>query len=507
MNKIFSALLLAAAFLVSGVPCTAAVPASAPEQREQSIKDMDKLLDKRLFKQAAEQALKQLNEYDDQYSGKDLALYYRALQNLNALNDSTNLDTILQEQMKRHGENPWFLMAAAELYQTASHTFKLADGKYIRVNRSWEGEYSGQKRDKVEALRCLLKAMNIAERNKDMKLLGLARFMMAKAFLKNYDDYRSSPSFQTYAALANLTGLDKLPGYVSNQEASELRNISTLPVAVDPATGKPEIVFYHASSSWDTAGNDGERVRWLLDAAVRANPELANEVNLFTASWCRNLLSYANTEPYQEFVYGPGNAGSVEGINPADLKTDQTVVRTDRTDKGKFMLITLPPDYDFIRIASRVTPSPYPAEPYLEATKLISGEFLARNQRPAAADVLKKTLQIYKDMLQAHHKCGNAKPAEENAETTVTYTDDATDFLQAEIASITEPNGAFEEDARTLLSGESVSMAFIYRNAASASITARPVNVRLWQEERMNTLLASKKLGKKYEKKGTYILD
>lgn len=113
MNKIFSALLLAAAFLVSGVPCTAAVPAFAPEQREQSIKDMDKLLDKRLFKQAAEQALKQLNEYNDQYSGKDLALYYRALQNLNALNDSTNLDTILQEQMKRHGENPWFLMAAA----------------------------------------------------------------------------------------------------------------------------------------------------------------------------------------------------------------------------------------------------------------------------------------------------------------------------------------------------------------------------------------------------------
>lgn len=501
MNKIFSALLLAAAFLVSGVPCTAAVPAFAPEQREQSIKDMDKLLDKRLFKQAAEQALKQLNEYNDQYSGKDLALYYRALQNLNALNDSTNLDTILQEQMKRHGENPWFLMAAAELYQTASHTFKLADGKYIRVNRSWEGEYSGQKRDKVEALRCLLKAMDIAERNKDMKLLGLARFMMAKAFLKNYDDYRSSSSFQTYAALANLTGLDKLPGYVSNQEASELRNISTLPVAVNPATGKPEIVFYHASSSWDTAGNDGERVRWLLDTAVRANPELANEVNLFTASWCRDLLSYANTEPYQEFVYGPGNAGSVEGINPADLKTDQTVVRTDRTDKGKFMLITLPPDYDFIRIASRVTPSPYPAEPYLEATKLISGEFLARNQRPAAADVLKKTLQVYKDMLQAHHKRGNAKPTEEDAETTVTYTDDATDFLQAEIASITEPNGAFEEDARTLLSGESVSMAFIYRNAASASITARPVNVRLWQEERMNTLLASKKLGKKYEKK------
>ena len=125
---------------------------------------------------------------------------------------------------------------------------------------------------------------------------------------------------------------------------------------------------------------------------------MENEVNLFTAFWCRNLLSYANTAPYQEFVYGPGNAGSVEGINPADLKTDQTVVRTDRTDKGQFMLITLPPDYDFIRIASRVTPSPYPAEPYLDAAKIISGEFLARNQRPAAVDVLKKTLQTQRSI-------------------------------------------------------------------------------------------------------------
>lgn len=269
MNKIFSALLLAAAFLVSGVPCTAAVPASAPEQREQSIKDMDKLLDKRLFKQAAEQALKQLNEYDDQYSGKDLALYYRALQNLNALNDSTNLDTILQEQMKRHGENPWFLMAAAELYQTASHTFKLADGKYIRVNRSWEGEYSGQKRDKVEALRCLLKAMNIAERNKDMKLLGLARFMMAKAFLKNYDDYRSSPSFQTYAALANLTGLDKLPGYVSNQEGLRTTQHFHAPVAVDPATGKTGNRFLPRLL---ILGYGGERRRTRTLAAGRRRP-------------------------------------------------------------------------------------------------------------------------------------------------------------------------------------------------------------------------------------------
>lgn len=499
MNRILSVFLLAAALLVSGMPCMADVAASVREQREKSIREVDSLMDKDLFKQAADQALKQLNEYDDRYSGKDIELYYRALERLNALNDATNLDTILQEQMKRHGDNPWFLMDAAGLYQTACHFFKLADGKYIRVNRPWQGEYSGQNRDRVEALRCLFKTMTLAERNRDMNLLGRVRFAMAQAFLP-ISNSRYSPQssvFQDYAALGNLTGLEKLPGYVSNQEAPEFRNVSTLPVTVNPATGKPEIVFYHASSSWETARNDGERVRWLLDAAVQADPALANEVNQFTAAWCRDLLSYANTTPYQEFVYGPGNAGSVAGINPADLKSGQTVVKTDRTDQGKFMLVTLPPDYDFIRIASRITPSLEGAVPYREASLLISEEYLARNQRPEAAGVLKKALENEQGLLKACPKKGPGVPTAEQVESAA----ETILVLQKKIDAITAPNGDFEEDGRALLAGEPVSIAFAYRNATSATLTARPVNVRLWQEERMNAIVASKTLGKKYEQR------
>lgn len=120
---------------------------SISQQRKQSVEAIEKLLEKRLFKNAAKQALKQLDEYDDQYSGADLLLYYQALTRLNALDDSTNLDTILQEQMKRHGGNPYFLMDAAHLYQNASHTFKLVDGAYIRSAEPWDGEYSGEARD------------------------------------------------------------------------------------------------------------------------------------------------------------------------------------------------------------------------------------------------------------------------------------------------------------------------------------------------------------------------
>lgn len=523
MNRIFSLLFLAGGLLASGMPCPAAASTppqrqdgpsahaddkgglpedstsssqkgakdadkatSVSQQRKQSVEAIEKLLEKRLFKNAAEQALKQLDEYDDQYSGADLLLYYQALTRLNALDDSTNLDTILQEQMKRHGGNPYFLMDAAHLYQNASHTFKLVDGAYIRSTEPWDGEYSGEARDRVEALRCLSKAMQLAEKEKNMKLLGQLRFMTAQALLVKGSRYSSLSPFQAYAALGNLTSLKELPGYVAREEAPPFRNVATVPVTVNAKTGKPEVVFYHASSSWETAKNDGERMRWLLDAAIQANPELANQVNYFTASWCHRLFSYSNTAPDQEFVYGPGNAGMVAGINPEELKTNQTVVKTDRTGNGKFLLTTLPPDYDFIRIAAavRVTPEP---DYYVNAGNLAANEFLARNQRPAAAELLGKILQTW-----------NAQSWNQADKEDFLH---VADNLKKRIASITEPNGMFDADKRTLLAGEPVTVAFSYRNAAQASVTARSVDMKRWQEERMDKVQTSSTLGNAYRKK------
>lgn len=504
MNRIFSALFLAAGMLASGMASAAssgstpqeqegqaardAGKASSPsgQQRKQSMEAIEKLLEKRLFKQAAEQSLKQLNGYDDQYSGADLLLYYRALTRLNALDDSLNLDTILQEQMKRHGDNPRFLMDAARLYQDACHTFKLVDGAYIRGSEPWDGEYSGEARDRVQALRCLFKAMQLAEKDKNMKLLGQLRFLTAQAFVQGGERYNSLSPFQAYAALGNLTSLKELPDYVSREEASPFRNVGTVPVTVNPETGKPEVVFYHASSSWETARNDGERMRWLLDAAIQADPEMANQINCYTASWCQQLFSYSNTAPSQEFVYGPGNAGAVAGINPAELKTNQTVVKTDRTGKGKFMLVTLPPDYDFIRIASTVQTTPYP-EYYVAAGNLAADEFLSRNQRPEAAEILVDTLKNWNTL------SWDQQDKEEFLR--------VADHLKERIAAITEPNGTFDTDKRTLLSGEPVTVAFSYRNASHARVTARSVDMRRWQQERMNKVQASSTLGKAYRKK------
>lgn len=59
----------------------------------------------------------------------------------------------------------------------------------------------------------------------------------------------------------------------------------------------------------------------------------------------------------------------------------------------------------------------------------------------------------------------------------------------------------FDADKRTLLAGEPVTVAFSYRNAAQASVTARSVDMKRWQEERMDKVQTSSTLGNAYRKK------
>lgn len=484
--KSFFVSLLATLIFASGM-MSASIASPTPTERERSIEAIEKLLNKDEFKSAAEIALKQLNAYDDEQSGRDLELYYHALNRLNDLSGPTNLDTIIQEQTKKHGSNPWFLMSVANLYNTASHSFKLIDGQYIRQPNLWNGEYSGEARDRIEALRCLVRAMTIAQDNENLKLLGILRFHTAKFLAGDPDFFHryggTAAPIQAYAALGNLSELNELPAYVDRNESQQYRNVATLPVSVNPKTGQREIIFYHASSSWETAQNDGERMRWLLNAAVQANPDLANAVNLFTATWCKTLFSYGNTVSGQNFIYGPGNAGAAGGFNPSELKENQTVVQTDRTNKGNFMLVTLPPDYDFINIASQVTLNHLPSA-YLNARDLIANEFLARNQRNAAADIFKKTLVAWTKVADGSW----ANPELQNVK----------GELRELIESIEAPNGEFIRDNRTLVAQEPVSVSFEYRNAAQASVTARPVNMKAWVEEHLNVVLKAQKLDKNY---------
>ena len=226
MNRFFLRSFLAAGLLASGMPspADASTPPQQhalaegknspcfPQQRKQAVENLEKLLGKRLFKKAAEQALKQLHEYDDQYSGTDLLLYYQALTRLNALDDSINLDSILQEQMKLHGANPHFLRDAALLYQSACHTFKLVDGAYIRGAGPWDGEYSGEAKGPCGSPAVPCQSHAACGEGQQHETSGTTALHHGTGVAGQRKPLRSLSAFQSYAALGNLTNLEGIAG-------------------------------------------------------------------------------------------------------------------------------------------------------------------------------------------------------------------------------------------------------------------------------------------------------
>ncbi len=475
MKKTLFSFLMATAIIGGGLSTHMAYSAPATDTNAEASKEVEKLLKNRLYKQAAEVALKALKEQNNDQSGYMLSLYCEALNRLGEMGDGITLDSILEEQLKLHADNPRFLMAAAGIYINANHQFNLVNGQYIRQAQYRHGNFSGEERDRVLALRCMVRAMDAAQAKADMKTLAEARMTLAGFFINNTGSRNWGGAFYKYANMSNLTDLNKLPDFISNEEAPTFRNVTTLPLTTEPTTGKKSPVWYHCPASWEAAANDGERAMWLIKAAVQANPEIKDRVLMQHVEWLSGLLSYNNVSGHGEPLYGPGNANSVGGYNPAELKNNQTVIQTGRVNKGQFLLIDLPEDYDFIKLAEQIEAEKNP-QLFLQANQLIANELMTRNQRPQAVVNLKKTKE--KLLTLKENEKVNAKTLEGWIK-----------GLDRQITAITEANGSFEQDGRYLVAGEAVSILFAYRNATTAKITAQEVNAKLWQQERINKIL------------------
>lgn len=441
-------------------------------------KTIDTYIEKEQFKKASELALKHLQTQNNEESGKILALYIRALEFLNQLDSDIYTDDIIAEQLKRHGENPHFLIGLADIYNNISHRFNLENGKYIRTRR-YHGEFSGEARDKIQSIQHLLKAISICKKTNDHKTLASAYLMLAN-IIQNNSIYNN---FAAYASLASLTDYSKLPPIVPINEtygsAHAFRNVETLPI-VNPGTEQQKILFYAVPDSWESAKNDGERLRWLWQAARKANPELESRLVNDEIAWANKFFSYALLARRSDPIYGPGNAGSVAGIDPSTLSTKQTVVEMNRAakDKDRYRIITLPDDNNVFALFEKMpAPTHNDFHHYFQSTSLVLNEYIQRNQRQEAADFLNKIKPICANLLESTKD----KKISEKLNTQL-------EQINKTLAYILEPNGEFVDDNRLLLANEQVSVQFQYRNATSATISMQALDVRKWAETRENKL-------------------
>lgn len=255
-------------------------------------------------------------------SGQLAEFYRQALFRLSNLNEPDQYDVLLNLVKTKYSGNIDVLTAMADLrHNITSYGYRIGDRFTRGENRSGTGEMlSSKERDRVFMLKLFLAAMH-DPKNSSRKLPE--KFYLAFAKLLTPD---ASQSWK----LQNLTDLHApLPDYRSRWEGEP-----SMPSPVNP-DGSP--VFYSVPASFDTAKNDGERIRFLLGKAGK-------DGELFRADFLRQQFDPSGTWKWNYRVLYQSTEDGIQFLN--SLSDDGTLAYL----ANGFQRIRLPEDQNYIRI-------------------------------------------------------------------------------------------------------------------------------------------------------------
>ncbi|MDR0610633.1 MAG: alpha-2-macroglobulin, partial [Planctomycetaceae bacterium] len=285
---------------------------------------------------------------------------YRSLQKLDRVSET---DEFLEKTAEIHKTDWAMLKIIAETYcNNIIHGGFIIDGKFQRGHRRGGG---GQwidttERDRVRALQLFVQAIPLVLKNNDKQKNGMF-------FLQFADAVKLSAAWK----LQMLTDLNILPDY----EAQRYWGGNQLaPVDID---GNP--VYYYVPESWETAKNDGERWRWLLDQAEKQYPKLRNEIIRRRAKFNQSQFG---EQTLRSFVFirnrteKPETTSSI--LNLETLDDNETIAQLANGIK----CFKIPDEFNYIALYKEIQDADSLAEIYKN-----------RRQFPRAADCYKKLIQ------------------------------------------------------------------------------------------------------------------
>lgn len=265
---------------------------------------------------------------------RDLAHGILCLRRLGRLKEE---DRFREEVVSRDPSNWRVLVVAARTLFLGPHYGAMIAGVFERGPHRGRARFvNSYERDRVQALRWLVRAFGPASKDGDRKGVAGLYYLLARVLL-GQRGYGESWRLQYLTDLKKLPDFE--PGYYSPRFGGEVQGA---PVGPD---GKP--VFYHVPSSWESAANDGERWRWALLQAQEYDPEGGKKAKRILADFLRNQFGVQTLADYPELLRGGG-----EGKEPPPtfqlhtLAEDETLARL-ATGVARFKL---PADQNFIAL-------------------------------------------------------------------------------------------------------------------------------------------------------------
>jgi hypothetical protein len=207
--------------------------------------------------------------------GTDLT---KAIFSLERLGRVDEIDAFREAVITAHKSNWRLLSTAARSFTDGQHYGFIVAGKFNRGNARGQGRYvNALKRDRVRALQLFQQALPLVAKDNDKEAAGEYYLQFARALLNGgglYEPWR----------LQYLSDLSQLPDYEEGYRGSYLSSRGA------PVDDKGNPILYALPKTYQTAGTDGQRWRWLLAMAAEANPALLNQTDMIFADFMRSQL-------------------------------------------------------------------------------------------------------------------------------------------------------------------------------------------------------------------------
>jgi len=276
---------------------------------------------------------------DPKQVGGDLAQVYQSLQRLNRLNE---LDDLREKVISRHAQNWRLLQAAARSYGYNPHWGYTVAGKFERGHRRGGGQYvNAIQRDRVRALQLMTQAMRLAALDPvDTQVAGF--YLEFAGMLQQYGGYHQAWRLQYLTDLSRLP--DYEPGY-GYEYHSGSRGA--------PVDGRGNPVFHRVPQSFQSAGSDGERWRWLLLKAASTDARLEGQVKYKYAAFLHQQFGVQTMAAYgRYFPWGrPAEEEEIkkQDSGPYDVHTlaDTETIAKLATGVQRF---NLPDSFNYIKL-------------------------------------------------------------------------------------------------------------------------------------------------------------
>ncbi len=258
---------------------------------------------------------------------EDLTLGCQCLAHLERLDD---LDAFREAVIAKHGATWRVAAAAAHSYLDYDHYGTIVAGDFHRGPHRGGGEWHNVwERDRIRALQL----MEVARASAGTDATGSERASLSldpAALLFMHRGERQAWRLQYKSDLATLPDVE--PGYYDGYGGGQHG------APTDPE-GNP--VFYAVPKDYASAATDGERWRWLLVAALEADPSRKRDALTAIADYAWELYD-VHTMTY----HAPASDDQTGPFAVASLAEDETIARL-ATGVKRF---TLPADYDFVKL-------------------------------------------------------------------------------------------------------------------------------------------------------------